>query len=120
MIGSRALISFIGACAVAIVLFGPRVTHADSVDQPPTEAVAFGDLNLDTRSGVETLFRRIQIAATKVCQQYEPQGTGLHSAAYQYCMRHAISGAVRNVESPLLDAYYNEREHRHSVLTASR
>ncbi len=120
MITSRVLVSLIGAFALAIVLFAPRVTRADSDDQPPSEAVRYGDLDLGTRTGVETLFRRIQIAATKVCQQYEPQGTRLHSPAHQHCMRNAISGAVHTVESPSLNAYYDEREHHHSVITASR
>jgi len=120
MISSRALASIIGAYALMIVLVAPRVTYADSVDQGRTAAVRFGDLNLDTRSGVETLFARIQTAAGEVCKQYEPRGTLLPSAAQQSCMRAAVLGAVRNVDSPLLTAYYNEREDRHLPNTASR
>ena len=120
MISSRILASIIGAYALVIVLVAPRVTYADPVDQRPTQAVRLGDLNLDTRSGVETLFRRIQIAAGEVCKQYEPHGTLLPSAAHRSCMRNAVSGAVRNVGSPLLTAYYNEREDRHSLITSSR
>jgi|SRR5665213_1907716 UrcA family protein len=120
MISSRVLASIIGASALAIVLVAPRVTHADSVEQRPTAAVRFGDLNVDTRSGVETLFRRIQTAAGEVCRQYEPHGTFVPSAAHRSCMRSAVSGAVRNVDSPLLTAYYNEREDGHSLNTASR
>jgi UrcA family protein len=120
MIASRVLASLTGAYALAIVLLAPRVTHAVSVDQRPAETVRFGDLNLDTLSGAETLFRRIQIAAGDVCKEYEPKGTRLPSAAHRSCMKNAVSGAVRNVGSPLLTAYYNERETRHSEITASR
>jgi UrcA family protein len=120
MIASPVLASLIGASALAIVLVAPRVTHADSVDQLPTETVRFGDLNLDSRSGAEALFRRIQIAAGKVCREYEPKGSRLPSVAHQSCMRNAVSGAVHNVDSPLLTAYYNEREDRHLQITASR
>jgi UrcA family protein len=120
MISSRILSSIIGAYALVIVLVAPRVTYADSVDQRPTAAVRFGDLNLDTRSGAETLLRRIQNAAGEVCKQYEPHGTILPSAAHQSCVRSAISGAVRNVDSPLLTAYAKEREERYSVNTSSR
>jgi UrcA family protein len=119
MNSSRVLASIIGAYALVIVLVAPRVTHADSVDQRPYAAVRFGDLNLDTRSGVETLFRRIQTAAGEVCKQYEPHGTLLPSAAHQSCMRNAVLGAVRNIDSPLLTAYYKDREDRHSLNTAS-
>jgi UrcA family protein len=120
MIASRVLVALISACALAAVFFAPRVTHADSAGQLPTEAVRYGDLDLDTRSGIETLFRRIRIAAAEVCREYEPQGTRLPSSAYRSCTRNAISRAVGNVDSPLLKAYYNEREHRDSLITASR
>ena len=120
MIASRVLASLIGACAFAIVLLAPRVTHADAVDQRPTQAVRFGDLNLDTLPGVETLFRRIQIAAGEVCKQYEWHATLIPSIAHQACIRNAVSGAVRNIDSPLLSAYYNAREDHHSLNTASR
>jgi UrcA family protein len=120
MIASRVLASVVGAYALAIFLLAPCVTHADSVDQPPTRTIRFGDLNLDTRSGAETLLRRIQIAASYVCKEYEPQGNGLPTTVHESCIRNAVSGAVRNVNSPLLTAYYNERENRHSQITASR
>jgi UrcA family protein len=120
MFSSRVLAALIGGYALAIVLVAPCVTYADSIDEPPTQAVRFGDLNLDSRSGVETLFGRITTAAREVCEQYEPHVTLLPATAHQFCMRNAISGAVRNVDSPLLTAYYNEREGRHSLTTASR
>ena len=120
MISSRILASIIGAYALVIVLLAPRVTYADSVDQRATEAVRFGDLNLGTRAGVETLFRRIQIAAGEVCNEYEPRGTFLPSAAHQSCVRSAVSGAVRDVDSPLFTAYYYEREDRHFLNISSR
>jgi UrcA family protein len=120
MIASRVLASLIGACALAIVFLAPRVTHADSVDQRPTEAVRFGDLNLDSLSGVEALFRRLQIAAGEVCKQYEPHAILIPSAAHQACVRNAVSGAIRNIDSPLLSAYYDARENHHSLDTASR
>src|ERR1700733_8386604 len=69
MIPSRVLGSLIAAYAIAMVLLAPPVTHADSVDQPPTKTVRFDDLNLATSYGAETLFRRIQIAATAVCEE---------------------------------------------------
>jgi UrcA family protein len=120
MIASRVLGPLVGACALAIVLLAPRETHADSADSRPTKTVRFGDLNLDTRSGAETLLRRIQIAARDVCKEYEPQGNGLPTTVHESCLRNAVAGAVHNVDSPLLTAYYNERENRHSQITASR
>ncbi len=120
MTSSRVLASVIGAYAVAAVLLAPRVTHADSVDQRPTVAVRFSDLNLDTRTGAETVFHRIQIAADAVCNEYAPRGTLLPSAAYQSCLREAVSAAVRTVDSPLLTAYYGEHHDHHTLNTVSR
>jgi UrcA family protein len=120
MITSRVFASVIGACVLASVLVAPRLTFADSVAQAPTAGVRFGDLNLDSRSDVATLFHRIQRAAGEVCQQYAPQGTLLPSAAYRSCITNALSGAVRNVDSPLLTAYYSERDDRQALHTANR
>jgi UrcA family protein len=120
MISSRVLASLIGAYALAIALVAPQVTYADSIARPPTETVRYADLNLDTHSGVETLFRRIQSAAGEVCKEYEPHGTLVPSAAHRSCIRNAVSGAVRKVDSPSLTAYYSERDDRHSLNTASR
>jgi UrcA family protein len=120
MISSRVLASLIGAYALASVLIAPRVTHADTLAQAPTAAVRYSDLNLDTRADVATLLRRIQTAAGEVCKQYGSPGSLVPSAAHQSCIREAVSGAVRKVDSPLLTAYYSERDDRHSLNTASR
>jgi UrcA family protein len=120
MIPSRVMASIIGAYAVAVLFVAPRVTYAETVDQAPTVAVRYSDLNLETRTGVQTLFSRIQLAAAEVCQQYGPQGTLVASAAHRSCTEQALSAAVRRVDSPLLTAYYSEREDRHALNTASR
>jgi UrcA family protein len=120
MISSRVLASVIGAYAVVCVLVAPRVTYADAIVQPPSAAVRFTDLNLDSRADVATLLHRIQNAAAEVCKPYASPGTLLPSAAHQSCIRDAVSGAVRKVDSPLLTAYYRQGDNRHSLNTASR
>lgn len=120
MISPRLLTQAIGACALAGILSASHATYADSVDQPPTAAVRYADLNLATRADVETLFRRIKFAAAEVCKPYERQWTLLPSAAYQFCVRNAVSGAVRTVDVPSLTAYYRERDDQHTLNTASR
>ncbi len=119
MLSTRTLLSLIGACAVAIVLTAPRVTHADSVDQQPAVAVRFGDLDLNTDSGVQTLLHRIQIAADKVCERYARPGSILPATVHQSCVRAAIQDAVLKIDSTPLTAYYKGRQ-RHSFLTSAR
>lgn len=120
MISSRVLASVIGAYAAATILVAPRVTRAEPVDQQPTAVVRYSDLNPDTRSGVKTLFGRIQVAANEVCGQYGPQDSLVPSAAHRSCISDAVAAAVRKVDSSLLTAYYTERDARHSLNTASR
>ena len=120
MISSRVLASVIGAYVVAAVLVAPRVTHADSIAQAPAVAVRLSDLNLDSRSGVATVYQRIRTAANDVCKDYAPHGTLLPSGAYQSCIRDAVSAAVGKLDSPLLTAYHDERNGHHTLNTASR
>jgi UrcA family protein len=120
MTTSRLFASFIGAGILAGALLAPQLTYADSPDHAPTAAVRLADLNLDTRSGVATLFSRIELAAHVVCSPYDAYDSALPSAAHQQCLRTAVAEAVRNVGSPLLTAYYSERDSRHTLATASR
>jgi UrcA family protein len=120
MISSRVLAAVIGAYALAVILVAPRVTYADSFAQASTQAVRFADLNLDTRSGVATLFRRIQSAAGEVCGGYSSPGTLLPSVAHRSCINFAVADAVHRVDAPLLTAYFGERDARHALNTVSR
>jgi UrcA family protein len=120
MMNSKMLALAIGAYALTATLIAPRTTFADSPTQSPTAAVHFGDLNLDSRADVAALFHRLQGAAADVCRQYAPQGTLLPSAAYRLCAKNALSGAVRNVDAPLLTAYYHERDDSQALHIVNR
>jgi UrcA family protein len=114
MISTRLMVSIIGTLALASALLAPHATYAD--DQRPTAAVRYGDLNLDTPTGIDALYRRIQVAAQEVCKDYAPHGTLAPSAAHHLCMSNAVSGAVRSVGSTALAAYYSERgDHRPTI-----
>jgi UrcA family protein len=101
----------IGSCALllASVLVTPRVAYAESSDRPSSRIVRFADLNLDSRAGIEALYRRIQSAARNVCGPAEDLGSRRLSPAWQSCTREAVMTAVRRVDRPLLTAYYDER-----------
>ena len=102
----------IGSCVLVLanVLVTPQVAYAESYDRPPTQIVRFGDLNLNSRAGVEVLYRRIESAARDVCGPAEDPGSRRPSAAWQSCVREAVMTAVHKVDRPLLTAYFEERD----------
>jgi UrcA family protein len=102
----------IGSCVfvLASLLVTPRVVHAESSDLLPTRIVRFADLNLNTRAGIEVLYRRIQSAARDVCEPAQDPGSRRPSAAWKSCIRKAVMTAVQNVDRPLLTAYFEEHD----------
>ena len=81
-----------------------------------SETVKFADLNLDTPSGAEALYRRIHAAAWRVCEQ--PAG---ELAAARACMTKAESQAIGKVQAPLLTAFYQKKTGSlPSTVTANR
>jgi UrcA family protein len=102
----------IGSCVLVLanVLVTPQVAYAESSDQLPTRVVRFADLNLDSRAGIEVLYRRIQSAARDVCEPAQNPGSLRLTTAWQSCMRQAVTTAVRKVDRPLLTAYFEERD----------
>ena len=95
-------------------LLAPAVSLADSGDQPLTKLVRFTDLDLNTPAGVHTLYHRLERAAREVCLPAERSGSLFATPAYVNCTTHALLTAVRDVDRPLLTAYYAER-HGQSV-----
>jgi UrcA family protein len=108
MTSSRSIGSVIGSGLLAslLVLVVPGAAHANPVEQPPSATVQFKDLNLDSRADTARLYRRLQSAAAEVCKQTAPVGTLVASRAHYLCIRSAMAGAVRAVDSPALTAYY--------------
>lgn len=102
---------------VAALTFAPRLAHADTASEVLTKTVRFGDLNLDNRSGVESLYRRIESAAREVCGPDKHTGSLFVSAAWTTCVTNAVQQAVRTVDRPSLTAYYVEHQGRQVVPT---
>lgn len=91
------------AFATAMLLAFAAVSSAHADDQQVrSETVKFGDLNVASQSGVETLYRRIHAAAARVCFDGAPWQL---SAVYA-CTRKAEARAIEKVNLPQLTAYY--------------
>ena len=75
-------------------------------DTAPAEIVKYKDLNLATRQGAETLYRRITAAAYMVCwPQYHGGLKG--DADLHACIRDATAKAVAKVDNPMLTAIHD-------------
>jgi UrcA family protein len=90
--------------------------NAYAGDDVRSETVKFPDLNLSTAAGVETLYRRIHAAASRVCAQ--PAG---EEAATRVCMTKAESEAIAKVNVPSLTAFYQKKSGTQpQTITANR
>jgi UrcA family protein len=80
------------------------------VDAPSVQ-VRYDDLNLATTTGVNTLYRRISVAAREVCP--DVYSRDLHVVlAGQRCQAAAIAKAVGEVNSPSLAMLHAARVSR--------
>ena len=97
--------------ATALVLISvATVSAASTLDAPAQRTVKFGDLNLETDSGVALLYARIRDAARDVCETesvWNIQGL----LASRDCTERAIERAVEDIDAPLLKSYYHSQSH---------
>jgi UrcA family protein len=102
---SAAALAVAGYLAAGAVSVAQADTPQDSV---PQVAVAYGDLDLSTEAGGSELYRRIVIAAKKVCPQEDTRQLAEFAAA-RACQAQAIARAVSHVDSSQLAAVYAAR-----------
>jgi UrcA family protein len=74
-------------------------------DERLTATVSYAGLDLSTRAGAETLYRRIKAAAKEVCAPWE--GHELERVAkWRSCYGQAVANAVAEVHRPALTALH--------------
>jgi len=84
------------------------VTPANDV---PTVVVSYDDLDLSTTDGATTLYKRISVAAHKVCP-FEDAVHPMQVAANNSCRNAAIARAVSTVNNAKLAAVWTEHVNR--------
>ncbi|MGO9934620.1 MAG: UrcA family protein [Steroidobacteraceae bacterium] len=89
-----------GGCAVAAAS-AAVASPADS--DVPAVVIHYSTASLATDSGLHTLYRRLEMAAEKVCV-IEPVGSRLPDAAVLKCRKEAIAGAIERINNPRLAA----------------
>ena len=82
--------------------------------QPRVKAqtVSFADLDLSKAAGAQTLYKRIKVAARKVCGPADRYTYPTPSRAFSKCVEAAIADAVTQVDRPSLTALHKEEASR--------
>jgi UrcA family protein len=91
--------------AVSTTLLAGVTQAAGFGDTAAKQMVTYKDLNLNSHEGNQALYRRIQLAANKVCGDVgvrDLAGMNVKKA----CVDRAISQAVAEVNSPMLTKVY--------------
>jgi UrcA family protein len=112
---SRAWAARKGAAAalVGLLAFGAAGAQVSASElQGPDVVVRFGDLDLSTRTGAETLYARIQLAAAQVCRPTDSAVLVMHVAS-QRCQNELVARTVAGVRSPQLAAVYESHRSDH-------
>jgi UrcA family protein len=89
--------------ALGVALLASAITLGAPAHQPGRALVSYGDLDLSQPEATHVLYRRISIAARRVCK--EPSLRDLNAKrAFDYCYRTAVTAAVEKVNNRELTA----------------
>ena len=97
-----------------LLIGGIALAAASAAIASPTDSdvpkivIRYTSSSLATDSGVQALYRRIEMAAERVCV-IEPAGSRLPSPAVLKCRRDAVAGAVEKVHNQRLATLYAAR-----------
>jgi UrcA family protein len=106
---------FAQASLISILIVGTAIAAAPDTDVR-SQTVKFGDLNLQSDAGLESLYQRIHAAARHVCQTDDP--TLWSAYAMLRCERKAEDGAITKLDVPGLTALYQKKTGRPAPMLA--
>lgn len=98
--------------AAALAMGAQAAQAADSVSVGETrlsEAVRYGDLDLDRTTDVSRLYKRLNRAAKNVCAPLRGRQV-TESSKHRACVGEALANAVSEVNQPLLTQYYKSKD----------
>jgi len=92
--------SMLAALTACMAIGLAEVAHSATPDASPSVKVAYGDLDLASEQGAQTLYTRVAAAAHQVCA---PDGINIRDlqalAVARACEKQAIANAVRDLQS---------------------
>jgi UrcA family protein len=95
----------LGSLASPLGAIALTISRTDDI---PSRVVDYGDLDLTRKSGISTLYARINSAAREVCEPLDVWSSKLLRNTFE-CRREAIARAVGDVNSESLTNYFAER-----------
>ena len=106
-ISSRRSTSLVMATMLVALGYG-AVSAAADADNVPQVVVSYADLNVSSPQGAAALYRRINAAASSVCEQSHSSDYRVDSPILlRKCEHRALRDAVNKVGGRLLIAEYN-------------
>jgi UrcA family protein len=94
--------------ALAAAAVTAALTGAVRADEVPQIHVKYADLNINSSAGAQVLYRRIRVAADRVCEISGSRDLAAW-AKERECARHAIAQAVSDVGNPTLTRVYEDK-----------
>ncbi len=91
-------------CVAALLSVAPLASVAADPVLPASIAVRSSDLDLATVEGAQTMLRRIERAAERVCGQSVAQRYPATRRAFETCRRATIASAVDGLNAPLVES----------------
>jgi UrcA family protein len=101
----------VAALAALVCAAGAEMAQASEPGVPLTKKVVYGDLNLDSEQGANTLYKRLHRAAEEVCAPFNNVELA-RRVAWQICVNHAVTAAVEQVNRPMVTAVHNRSVNR--------
>jgi UrcA family protein len=89
----------LSALAATVMCATGGVAKADDAPAPASVTVGFQDLDVRTESGAQTLYRRIESAARRVCPDAEDSRRLDEKAASWSCRHQALTQAMDKVNT---------------------
>jgi len=93
-------VSMVGVAAA----MPPQAAEIKKID------VVYSDLNVNRPAGARALYRRIEVAATRVCGKADVRRLTM-KAEHTACYEQAVYNAVQDLDMPLLTAYHEGTLH---------
>jgi len=111
----RTFLSVILAASIASVF--PQSSSAETMPKMVSVSVHYGDLNLATDAGAQTLLQRLNAAGRRVCGGRTSPRSIMMYQLRRACIREKVSTAVAELGSPVVTARLASRNEK---MTASR
>ena len=103
----RAITRVLATAAVTLLTMGffANARAADDSQEARSVTLQYLSRDLDTLQGASILYRRIRVAATRVCSPLESRELE-RKALWDQCFNNAVANAVAAVHNDTLSAYH--------------